>query len=86
MSMVAVGYNVPQEILLDLKITEKAFTSYARKYLALDLYKHKHISLGYCTELADMPEEDFIKFLGENAVSIFGFENEDEFLKELDNA
>ena len=86
MSMVAVGFDVPQEILLDLKITEKAFTSYARKYLALDLYKNKHISLGYCTELADMNEEDFIKFLGENKVSIFDFEDEEEFLEELSYA
>jgi predicted HTH domain antitoxin len=86
MSMVSVGFDVPQEILLDLKVTEKAFTDYARKYLALDLYKNKHISLGYCTELADMNEEDFIKFLGDNSVSIFGFEDEDDFLEELNNA
>jgi len=86
MSMVAVGFDVPQEILLDLNVTEKAFVNYARKFLALDLYKNKHISLGYCTELADMNEEDFIKFLGDNEVSIFGFENEAEFLEELSNA
>ncbi|MCL2187583.1 MAG: UPF0175 family protein [Defluviitaleaceae bacterium] len=86
MSMVAVGFDVPQEILLDLKVTEKAFINYTRKYLALDLYKNRHISLGYCTELANMNEEDFIKFLGDNGVSIFGFEDNEEFLKELDNA
>ena len=83
MSTVAVGFDVPQEILLDLNVTEKAFTNYAQKYLALDLYKNKHISLGYCTKLADMNKEDFIKFLGDNEVSIFGFDDEAEFLEEL---
>jgi len=86
MAMVAVGFDVPQEILLDMNVTENAFTNYARKYLALDLYKNRHISLGYCTKLAAMNEEDFIKFLGENEVSIFGFEDEAEFLTELANA
>ena len=86
MSMIAVEFNVPQEILLDLKISEKAFTNYAKRFLALDLYKTKSISLGYCTELAGMSEEDFIKFLGENRVSIFDFEDEDEFLEEINNA
>jgi len=86
MSTVAVGFNVPQEILLDLKFTEKAFTNYARQYLALDLYANKHVSLGYCAQLADMYKEDFIKFLGDNGVSIFGFEDENEFYEELRNA
>ena len=85
-STVAVSFNVPQEILLDLKTTEKAFSSYAKRFLALDLYKNKGISLGYCTELAEMPEEDFILFLGENEVSIFDFDDETDFLKEMNNA
>jgi len=83
MSTVSVGFDIPQEILLDLKFTEQAFTSYARRYLALDLYASKHISLGYCAQLADMYKEDFIKFLGDNGISIFGFEDDNEFHKEL---
>jgi len=72
-AMVAVALNVPSEILLDLKVTEKAFSSYARRYLALDLYKNKGISLGYCAELAEMAKEDFMLFLGNNRISIFDF-------------
>jgi len=86
MSTVAVALNVPQEILLDLKVTEKAFSNYARRFLALDLYKNKGVSLGYCTELAEMSKEDFILFLGENMVSIFDFNNEADFLEEIKNA
>ena len=67
-----ISINVPKEILLDLKINEISFSNYAKRFLALDLYKNKNISLGYCAELAEMPEEDFIKFLGSNKVSIFG--------------
>jgi len=86
MSTVAVSFNIPQEILLDLKTTEIAFSDYAKRFLALDLYKNKDISLGYCAELADMTKEDFILFLGQNKVSIFDFANEDDFLEEVNNA
>jgi len=86
MSTVAVAFNVPQEILLDLKISEKAFSSYAKRFLALDLYNSKGISLGYCTDLAEMTKEDFTLFLGENKISIFGFDSEAEFLEEVGNS
>ena len=86
MSTVAVSFNIPQEILLDLKTTETAFSNYAKTFLALDLYKNKGVSLGYCAALADMTKEDFMLFLGENKVSIFDFANENDFLEELNNA
>jgi len=81
--MSMMSFSVPQEILLDLKTSESAFSDYVKRFLALDLYENKQISLGYCAELAGMTEEDFIKFLGENKVSIFGFEDESEFLEEM---
>ena len=33
-----------------------------------------------------MTEEEFIKYLGRNHISIFRFDNEKEFLEELNNA
>jgi hypothetical protein len=33
-----------------------------------------------------MPEEDFIRFLGENGISIFQYKNKEELLEELKNA
>ena len=33
-----------------------------------------------------MSKEDFIKYLGENKVSIFDFESEEEFMEEIKNA
>lgn len=54
--------------------------------LAIDLYKNMKVSLGYCASVADMTKEDFIKYLGKNDISIFSFDNEEEFLEELANA
>lgn len=32
-----------------------------------------------------MTEEEFIRYLGQNGISIFRFENKEEFLEELGN-
>lgn len=53
---------------------------------ALGLCVQNKISLGYAAKIADMSTEDFIKYLGENGVSIFQFDSKKDFLKELDNA
>ena len=45
-----------------------------------------HVSIGYCAQIAEMTEEDFIKFLGQNKVSIFQFDDTKEFLEEMNNA
>ncbi len=84
--MSTVTLNVPNEIILDLKLNEILFSDYVKRYIALDLYSNKRVSLGYCAELAEMTKENFIKFLGENKVSIFKFDNEAEFLEEVQNA
>lgn len=78
--------NVPEEILLNLKLNEGHFSNYVKQFIALDLYKNKNVSLGYCAELAEMSKEEFILFLGENKVSIFGFDDKEDFLEELNNA
>ena len=42
--------------------------------------------MGYCAQIANMKKGDFIRFLGENGVSIFQFDSEDEFLEDVRNA
>lgn len=84
--MCVVSINVPEEILLDLHEDKKDFADYMKKMLALDLYKNKKVSLGYCASVAEMTKEDFVQYLGMNGVSIFSFGSEDEFLEELENA
>lgn len=84
--MCVVSINVPEEILLDLHEDKNDFTEYMQKMLALDLYKNKKVSLGYCSSVAGMTKEEFIQYLSMNGVSIFSFASEDEFLEELQNA
>ncbi|MBR1445316.1 MAG: UPF0175 family protein [Firmicutes bacterium] len=78
--------DVPEEIFIDLHESEDEFANYVKKMIALDLYKNKKVSLGYCASVAGMSKEDFIKFLGVNNISIFSFASESEFMEELSNA
>jgi predicted HTH domain antitoxin len=78
--------NIPEEVFLDLHEDSQTFNEYVNRVVALDLYKNKKVSLGYCSQVANMPKEDFIYYLGQNGVSIFSVEDEKEFLEELDNA
>lgn len=59
---------------------------FARQAVTLGYYTQKGASLGYCAQIAGMPKEEFIKYLGQNHISVFRFEGEEEFLEELSNA
>ena len=61
--MCVVSINIPEEILLDLHEDQKDFADYMKKMLALDLYKNKKVSLGYCASVAEMTKEEFVKKL-----------------------
>lgn len=84
--MCVVSINIPEEILLDLHEDKDDFTNYVKRMIAVDLYKNKKISLGYCADIAGLPKEDFIQFLGESQISVFGYTSEKEFMEELANA
>ena len=84
--MCIVSINIPEEILLDLHEDKNDFAEYMKKMLALDLYKNKKVSLGYCASVAEMTKEEFVQYLGMNDISIFSFASDDEFLEELENA
>ncbi len=84
--MCSVTIDVPEEVLLDLHEDRGALKKYIQEMLALDLYTHKKVSLGYCASIAGMNKDEFIRFLGVNGVSIFGYGSEEEFLEELANA
>lgn len=84
--MCVVTFNVPEEVILDLRESRNDFTNYIKTTIAVDLYKNKKVSLGYCAEVAGMTKEEFIQQLGKNGVSIFGFDSDEEFMEELSNA
>ena len=81
-----VKFKVSKKVLNKVEMDEAAFVQYAKRMVALDLYKNKDISLGYCAEVAEMTKEAFVLFLGENRVSVFKFEDAEEFLEEARNA
>ena len=84
--MCQVSVQIPEAVLYDTHMTTLQVNDYARKLIALDYYTRHNVSLGYCAEIAEMTEEDFIKFLGQNKISIFQFDDKEEFLDELKNA
>ena len=84
--MCNVAINIPEEVMYDTRMSKQEATEYARQAVAISYYKNLGISLGYCAQIAGMPEESFIKLLGANKISIFHFDNKEEFLEELSNA
>ena len=59
---------------------------FARRAVALGYYAQNGVSIGYCAQIAEMTEEEFIKYLGENHISVFRFDDKKEFLEEMENA
>ena len=50
---------------------------------AVELYKTGKASVGYCANQAGVTIEEFIKILGEQKISIFFYESENELMEEL---
>lgn len=84
--MCTVAVNIPEAVLFDTRMSEREAESFVRKMTAFGLYKIGGVSLGYCADIAGMPKESFVRFLGENGIGIFCYEDEDEFAEELANA
>lgn len=84
--MCRVTIQIPEAVLYDTQMTTKQVNDYARKLIALDYYTRHQLSIGYCAQIAEISEEDFIKLLGQNNISIFQFDDENEFLEDLKNA
>jgi len=82
----SLSLSVPSEIFIALRETENQFVTNMKKYTALYLFQNQKLSIGHCAALADMTEDDFIYFLGENRVSVFEYLNESTLREELANA
>ena len=86
MMMCQIAFSVPDEVLFDTKMNREQANQFARRYVALGFYKQNGVSIGYCSQIAGMTEEEFIKYLGQNEISIFQFDDKEEFLEELEHA
>ena len=84
--MCQIVFNIPDEVLYDTKMTREQANQFARQAVALGYYTQSGVSIGYCSKIAGMTEEEFIKYLGKNHISIFQFDTEEEFLEELNHA
>lgn len=78
--------ELPEEILLSLKIDENEIIQEMKRTLAVKCFKERKLSIGQSAELAEMTEEDFIKYLGSQNISIFNIDDLDELKKDLGNA
>lgn len=86
LDMCSIAVQIPEEVLYDIKMTEEQANDFAKRSIAMMLYTQNHISIGYSAQIAGMTEEEFIKYLSSNGVSIFNFDDEEEFLEEMNNA
>lgn len=84
--MESVAVSVPTEVMYDTKMNLAQTQEFVNRTIAIEYYKNHGISLGYCAEIANMTKEDFLKLLGDHKISVFHFDNKEEFLDELNNA
>ena len=83
--MYQIALSIPEEVMCYTKMDALETEDFVRKAVALRYYTKAGVSLGYCAEIAGMSKGDFIRFLGENKVSIFQFDSEEEFLEDVKN-
>ncbi|MDR1481741.1 MAG: UPF0175 family protein [Synergistaceae bacterium] len=70
--LVNISVPVPEEVLLSLRYEHNEFASQMKSLTALKLCENHKLSIGQASALAGMDEAEFIRFLGQNKVSIFG--------------
>lgn len=81
-----VKVNIPSEVLqaTHMKVSDAA--TFAKKMAALGYYTKKNVSIGYCAQIADLTEEEFIALLGQNHIDLFHFESDEELMRDISNA
>ncbi len=84
--MCQIAIEIPNEVLYDTRMSIDDAGKFIRRTVAMGYYTQNGVSIGYCAQIAGMTEEEFIKYLGRNRVSIFHFDSKEEFMEELANA
>lgn len=78
--------SLPQEIVLSLRESSENIVKDMKRTVAVKYYKENKLSLGQCSELAEMSKEEFIQLLSSYKISIFNFEDDEELLEDIKNA
>ncbi|MCD8148216.1 MAG: UPF0175 family protein [Clostridiales bacterium] len=84
--MCQIAVSIPDEVLYDTKMNIEDANRFVKKAVALGYYTQSGVSIGYCAQIAGMSEKEFIRYLGQNHISIFQFDNREEFMEEMNNA
>ncbi len=84
--MCQIAIDIPEEVMYDTKMNKSQASAFARAAVALGYYTQSGVSIGYCAQIEGMSEEDFIKYLGANGVSIFKYESIDDLRAEVQDA
>lgn len=84
--MCDIAISIPNEVLYDTKMSKAETLMFVKRAVALCYYTQNKVSLGYCAQIAEMTKEAFIRYLGENGISIFQYDDEQEFIEEMKNA
>jgi len=76
-------FNVPEDVLASLKEGVKGLEVDMRRFLALQYFKDKRLSMGKAAKLAGMNRFDFMDFLASEGVVLFDYD-ESTMQEELD--
>lgn len=83
--MCQIALSIPDEVLYDTKMNREQANQFARQAVALGYYTQRGVSIGYCSKIAGMTEEQFIEYLGRNHISIFRFDDEEELIQSYED-
>ena len=84
--MCQISVNIPNEVLYDTHMSPSDAAAFARQMVALGYYTQNNVSIGYCSEIAGMTEEEFMIFLGQNKIDVFKFDSKEELMRDISNA
>ena len=66
--MKTLSIEIPEEVLMELKIPKQLWSAELRKKLALQLYRENLLSFGNARRLAGITKMDFHNLLGERQI------------------
>lgn len=84
--MCQIAFDIPSEVLYDTHMSKDDAVRFARSMAALGYYTKNNVSIGYCAQIAGMSEEEFMSFLASNHIDIFRIEDDNELLRDIENA
>lgn len=64
MDNVKIEFNIPKDVLVAARISEKAAPSEIKKMLAVYLFKERILSFGKACELSDLGKAEFLELTG----------------------